>query len=170
MWIQSHWLHRNNPSGISTVNGQFVSKTSAANDVNTTPVKPTTGQDIAKPDGIRREALFEYAASPDRRLRGHILGVNDVAWTPEDRYLISASDDKMLRLWDVETGALLKNFRGHRQAVYCCTINPQGNIILSGSSDHSYRLWDLRTGNFTSLLLVVACKQPPCYPKLFTYS
>lgn len=83
-----------------------------------------------------------------RRMRGHVLGVSDIAWSPDDRFLVSASDDRMLRLWDVETGAVLKTLKGHKQSVFCCTFNPQGNMVLSGSSDSCYRLWDVRTGEY----------------------
>jgi WD40 repeat protein len=36
-------------------------------------------------------------------LSGHTHGVSDVAWARDSRLLVSASDDKSVRVWDTET-------------------------------------------------------------------
>ncbi|WP_421831038.1 WD40 repeat domain-containing protein [Larkinella sp.] len=35
---------------------------------------------------------------------GHTSGINDVAIAPNGKYAISGSEDKTVRLWEVETG------------------------------------------------------------------
>jgi WD40 repeat protein len=32
-----------------------------------------------------------------------LQGISDVAWSTDSRYLVSASDDKSLKLWDFQT-------------------------------------------------------------------
>ena len=37
----------------------------------------------------------------EHTLSGHIAGVSDVDWAPDSLTLVSASDDKTMRVWDV---------------------------------------------------------------------
>ena len=56
-------------------------------------------------------------------LEGHTDGVPFVQFDKPDR-LISASDDKTLRLWDTATGKLLKTATGHESLVNAFAIWP----------------------------------------------
>ncbi len=59
-----------------------------------------------------------------------VQGVNDVAWDPDDRYLATASDDKTLLLWAVETGEKLRTLEGHTNFVFCCAFNPKQSSLV----------------------------------------
>jgi COMPASS component SWD3 len=61
----------------------------------------------------------------------HTSGVNDVAWSPLGNYLASASDDTVVRLWDAETGACLREMEGHTNYAYCCQFDPAGRVLVS---------------------------------------
>eukprot|EP00108_Taenia_solium_P000767 TsM_000520100 transcript=TsM_000520100 gene=TsM_000520100 len=74
------------------------------------------------------------------------LGISDVAWSSDSRFLCSASDDKSLKIWDFASGRCLKTLKGHSNYVFCCNFNPQSNLIVSGSFDESVKLWDVKTG------------------------
>jgi WD40 repeat protein len=37
-----------------------------------------------------------------------------VAWSPDDRWTLTASKDKSARIWDARTGALQRTLVGHR--------------------------------------------------------
>jgi len=54
--------------------------------------------------------------------------------------------DIFIKLWDIETGRILKTFAGHSYLFYPITFNSDGNQILS-SSDDKIKLWDVATGN-----------------------
>ncbi|KAI9800680.1 MAG: hypothetical protein M1825_004002 [Sarcosagium campestre] len=60
--------------------------------------------------------------------------------------LLSASDDKTLRLWDLPSQVSTKTFVGHADYVRAASFLPgsSSNTIVSGSYDGTVRLWDPR--------------------------
>uniref|UniRef100_A0A6S8VLB2 WDR5-like beta-propeller domain-containing protein n=1 Tax=Ditylum brightwellii TaxID=49249 RepID=A0A6S8VLB2_9STRA len=89
---------------------------------------------------------------PIATLVGHARGINDVCWSRTAEYVATASDDKTLRLWDVQTSDALVEFRGHTNFVFSCNFNPQSNLLVSGSFDETVKLWDVRSGDCVSTL------------------
>ena len=75
-------------------------------------------------------------------LEGHTDGVPFIRFAGPDR-LISASDDKTLRVWDSGNGKLLKTVSGHESLVNAFGISPDGNWLVSVSSDSKVKLWGL---------------------------
>ena len=64
-------------------------------------------------------------------LRGHTEHVYRMALSPDGRTLASPSDDKTVRLWDVESGRLLRTLE-HQAAVVCVAWSPDGTTLASG--------------------------------------
>ncbi|UCH93264.1 MAG: hypothetical protein JSV88_23705 [Candidatus Aminicenantes bacterium] len=87
--------------------------------------------------------LIGFLGSPNLRHSGVVTCV-DVS--PDGKWIISGSDDKTLKLWDVESGKEVRTFKGHNSYVNSVAFIPQGNLILSGSIDKTMKLWDLHTG------------------------
>jgi WD40 repeat protein len=93
-----------------------------------------------------------------RRLKGHAGGfdamemtpdgreVRAVAVTPDGHSAVSASWDRTLRLWDLDTGAEIHRFEGHTGGVNAVVVTPDGRRAVSASYDGTLRLWDLDTG------------------------
>src|SRR5207253_113402 len=93
-------------------------------------------------------AAEEPAAPPGltATLRGHTETVYAVAYSPDGRYVVTASFDKTLKLWDAATGAEIKTFggqAGHQNLVLAATFSPDGRLIASGASDNTAKIWDV---------------------------
>jgi len=92
-------------------------------------------------------------------------GVHVVAVTPDGRHALSGSDDRTLRLWDLENGQCSRTFEGHTRGVHVVAITPEGRYALSGSDDRTLRLWDLESGQniatFTGESGMMVCAATP---------
>jgi len=48
-----------------------------------------------------------------RTFQGYTESVNTIAFSPEGKFFLSGSDDKTLKLWDVNSGREIRSFQGH---------------------------------------------------------
>jgi WD40 repeat protein len=78
--------------------------------------------------------------------RGHSNWIRSVAFSPDGRFALSGSDDKTLKLWDINAGKEIKTFYGHLTEVRTVALSFDGRFALSGSGDNTLKLWDIKTG------------------------
>ena len=78
-------------------------------------------------------------------LSGHTKEVNCLTFSLDGTLLVSGSDDKTVKLWDVQTGGVINTFHGHTSQVWSVSISPDSTMIASGSWDNTIRLWDVQT-------------------------
>ncbi len=77
---------------------------------------------------------------------GHSLGANDVAYSPDGTRLVTAGDDKTVKVWRSSDGHLLETLHGHTQWVRAVAWSPDGQYIGSCSWDTTVRVWNPDTG------------------------
>lgn len=63
-----------------------------------------------------------------------------------ESHAVSGGYDGCVRLWDVETGAMVQSMDGHTASVSSVIFNQVGNLAVSGSKDTGIRFWDLLSG------------------------
>jgi WD40 repeat protein len=88
----------------------------------------------------------EKTGKPDIVFKGHTDAVYAVAFSPDGKYLITASFDHTLKLWETATGKEVKTYggaTGHAKQVISVAFNQDGSMIASGSTDNTLKVWDV---------------------------
>ncbi|MCL4875036.1 MAG: protein kinase [Anaerolineae bacterium] len=78
---------------------------------------------------------------------GHGGRVFGAVFSLDERYIITGAGDSDIRIWDIETGEVVRRLTGHTGAVNAIDLSPDGKTILSASEDGTLRLWDFETGD-----------------------
>ena len=77
--------------------------------------------------------ILAIAGYPDNA-DGHSDWVFKVSWSPDERWLLTASADKTARMWDAMTGKLRHTFEGHIDHVHDACFSPDGERVVTGRS------------------------------------
>lgn len=88
---------------------------------------------------------------------GHNDWVRNVVFHPNGKFLLSASDDKTIRVWELSTGRCVKVVEAHTHFVSSIAWGPAvktgdakdgekepgkfRTVVASGSVDQSVRIW-----------------------------
>ena len=94
------------------------------------------------------ECIIEYFGIDPHfgTLPGHTDLVTSCCMSSDDRFIVSASCDNTLKIWDVESGTLLKTLQGHQGNVDSCCLSSDDRFIVSESWDNTLKIWDVESG------------------------
>jgi WD40 repeat protein len=76
----------------------------------------------------------------------HYDAVRGVVFSPDGSHLATASYDETVKVWDVESGELLKTLEGHNHWVECVAYSADGKLLASGGRDVTVKIWDAESG------------------------
>lgn len=106
--------------------------------------------------------FFDWIYDFQTELRDHQHVVECVAWAPSGsnpsisegaalssdkngRYVASGSRDKLIKIWDVNSGACVITLVGHDNWVRGIVFHPGGRYLLSACDDKTLRVWLLKS-------------------------
>lgn len=58
-------------------------------------------------------------------------------------WILSASDDQTIRIWNWQSRSLACVLTGHCHYVMCAQFHPKEDLVVSASLDQSVRVWDI---------------------------
>jgi WD40 repeat protein len=89
----------------------------------------------------------------------HDSKVWSAAVSPDNRWVVTSSDDKTARLWEAGTGKPVGEPMRHNDAVKWAVFSPDGSRILT-----SERIWEVPTGKPVSGAMVNGVSHPEAFP------
>lgn len=77
---------------------------------------------------------------------GHQGDVHNAAFSPDGKYLVTASSDQTVKLWDAVSGAEIRTFTGHTARINAVAVSAAGRLVVSGDQNGIIKLWDAASG------------------------
>ncbi|KAI9323031.1 WD40-repeat-containing domain protein [Zopfochytrium polystomum] len=87
-----------------------------------------------------------------KTLLGHDHSVSSVHFVHPGDFIVSASRDKTIKIWEIATGFCTKTLFGHDDWVRMAVPSDDGKLIASCANDQTVRIWDFATGDCKHVL------------------
>ncbi|KZT12941.1 WD40 repeat-like protein [Laetiporus sulphureus 93-53] len=99
-------------------------------------------------------------------LAGHTLTVTAIAFSPDDRYVLSVSRDRSWRLFERDGQGQsyphgyvsLAADRTHARIIWDCAWAPEGDIFATASRDKTVKIWRQQDGSSTKWTAIATLK------------
>ncbi|KAA1138867.1 hypothetical protein PGTUg99_025767 [Puccinia graminis f. sp. tritici] len=156
VWDKARW----------TVVIELVGHRSGVLDLGLTPTafvscsKDTTIKVWARPDGALLRTISGHAG-PVNALELSLLPLHTLlgnqpspsSSSNNSKALLSASGDSSMKLWDLDSGKLIRTFEGHLRGLACLKLVEETRQIITGSNDETIKIWNLITSQCLRTLL-----------------
>jgi len=107
------------------------------------PAADAAGEEVGRLRAVARDHL---PRSGPAVLPGHSGGTLTLCVAPDGQYALTGGADHRVTLWELPTGARIRDFGGHGWTVSSVALHPDGKRVLSGGRDRRVFIWDWETG------------------------
>ena len=101
---------------------------------------------------LRHPTLTHPGGAMVAILKGHTGPIEGLALHPNGTVALTASVDRTVRSWDLESWRPLRVLEGHVATVHAVAITSDGRRVVSGSEDRTLRVWDFESGDCLEVL------------------
>lgn len=106
----------------------------------------------ASPDydwAVWTEAKLVFDEKPKadlhQTLSGHSNRIYRAGFSPNGKYVVTASGDNLAKIWEVSTGRTVRTLRGHSSHVFHAQFSPDNKFVVTAGGDIAI-LWEVSTG------------------------
>lgn len=83
---------------------------------------------------------------PQHLIDAHQGYVRGVSVSPDGTLVATAGNDRLVKIWSVQTAKLLQTLEGHEYQIYNVKFHPGGRYLLSGDLRGNLKQWEIKTG------------------------
>ncbi|WP_229425988.1 WD40 domain-containing protein [Lusitaniella coriacea] len=89
--------------------------------------------------------LWDLSGHKLAEFEAHQDEINSVNFSPNDQYLVTASEDGTAQIWDILEEPFLKEtfFQGQRHPVKTAIFSPDGKFLAIAGANGTIKLWDV---------------------------
>lgn len=113
---------------------------------------PSAPHDFCATSSTRVHVYSGATGAEKKKLSRFHDVVHAAAWRKDGRMLAAAGESKIVRVFDVSTRSLLREFKGHEAAVRAISFGLSQTRLTTAGHDSTVRLWDVSTGDQTECI------------------
>ena len=88
----------------------------------------------------------DYFLYPLVRVMNHDNIVKSAVFSPDGKYIVTASYDNTAKIWDAQSGQQVGETMKHDDDVCSASFSPDGKYIVTASWDNTAKIWDAQSG------------------------
>ena len=136
------------------VSGQSIYKTGHSRPVDAISFSPDGKYFVAT--SLYKETIDIWNVSPPRYLKalqGLSGGAGSLVFTPDGKFIYTASGDKVVLQWDFEKGEMIRKLIGSKNSVSVINISHDGKLLAGGDNNGEIYVWNLTDGNMIKTII-----------------
>jgi uncharacterized protein with WD repeat len=87
-----------------------------------------------------------------KTLRGHNNRIYRASFSPDSRYVVTASGDSLAKIWDVNSGNMIMALEGHSSHVFSARFSPDSRYVVTAGGKAA-KIWEVSTGTPIKMLI-----------------